>query len=728
MPEITDLEVTLQGSALLFFIMLLAGAAVTFFMYRRTVPPLPHWKKLLLAIVRVLAATAIIAMLFTPVIHLTTESTERPVVALMVDVSASMNVQDRDTNRRDALIRMLNSPGFSELQKVNDVRTHSFDRRVTKRIPNEIDTLSFNGEGTDISEALRFPVEEYRETTVRGIVLVSDGLHNLGENPVRVAEKTGVPVFAVGVGDAVPQKDILISNLQVNEIVYSGNPVQVTAVIKNTGYEGMRCVVTLFEDGKNVAAGTVQLPESGRERSVSLEYQPAGTGTKHLRISVSPREDELTTENNHRDFFVKVLESKIDILIVSGRPNQDYNFFKRSIEKNNDFSVTGLTLRPGGTFYSGAKDADMRLDRYDLFVFIDFPVRGNPASLIRDLLTHISMNKKPVLYIRGRELSNASFASFKELLRIQDFIAVGSEEEVYLLLNRESLDHPVFRIADDPNENETLWNVVPPVYTGPEIPVPAAGSITSGKVHPVRSSGSLFANRSPLIVLNRSDERKTMFFNIYNLWRWSFMAMREPDLDGFYDKLVENSVKWLVNTEDSKLVRFTTNKEFYSNGEEVIVNAQVYDENYIPVGDAEVGIEITKEEYKQNRILRAVGEGRYETRLDILEPGEYQLRGEVVSSGRLTGKDEVRFTIGDFSMETMKTTMDSVLLGQIAAASNGMFFTADMSDSLLSAISSRPTTIQDQYDIYIWNRGWLFCTIIGLLCLEWFLRKRWGML
>ena len=206
------------------------------------------------------------------------------------------------------------------------------------------------------------------------------------------------------------------------------------------------------------------------------------------------------------------------------------------------------------------------------------------------------------------------------------------------------------------------------------------------------------------------------------------MALRDPGMSDVYDKLVENSVRWLINKEDSKRVRFSTNKEFYTNGEEVIVNAQVYTENFDPVENTEVRVDFRRDGFTMNRILRSIGEGRYETRLEILEPGEYAFSGEARYHERMLGSDNGSFTIGVFSVEMLKTTADSILLAQMSEASRGRYYKQGEIRGILNELNNETITITDQHNIYIWNELWLLVLVIALLSLEWLFRKRWGLL
>jgi hypothetical protein len=483
-----------------------------------------------------------------------------------------------------------------------------------------------------------------------------------------------------------------------------------------------------MEDGKVLGSTVLRLPTDNMERSVTLNYEALSSGNHKLRVNLSAQNNEVLTDNNEREVFLKALENKVNILLLSGRPNQDYNFIKQSLEQNKDFSITGLIQKNAGYYSSDVQDIVNRLETFNLFLLIDFPGTENIDEVTRKVLDEIRTNNKPFMFIRGKKLARNILNAFGNIFALDGFSERGTEEEIYLSLKPSALDHPVFRLFEDSGENTANWNKLPPVFTGPAIPVPADFEDIFGVVDKNRTQSTTYGENTPIIIVNKDNGRKSIFINAYNLWRWGFMSLRDQDITGMYDMFLENAVKWLVNKEDSKLVRVSTAKEFYQNGEEVTINAQVYSENFNYVNDAEVQAVIRKEGVNVSRTLQSIGDGLYKTTLEILEPGEYNVNIEARLGDRLLGSDDYGFTIGNFSVELLKTSMDSLALGQISAASNGRYFYPDEIDRLSEFLNSDPEKVTEKYEFDFRNKWWLLFLLIVLLCFEWFVRKRLGML
>ncbi len=84
------------------------------------------------------------------------------------------------------------------------------------------------------------------------MVLFSDGANNLGKAPVLVAERMGIPIHAVGIGDPTEAQDIQVIGVFANEMGYVGTPVPVEATLRSWGYEGSKEPVLLYERGERL--------------------------------------------------------------------------------------------------------------------------------------------------------------------------------------------------------------------------------------------------------------------------------------------------------------------------------------------------------------------------------------------------------------------------------------------------------------------------------------------
>ena len=163
--------------------------------YRRTRPSVDPASGRLLWILRASALALILLVLAEPLLSWFARSARRPVVVAFLDTSASMNVVEQGSSRLHRAVEVLGG-GLREDLRGAVVRGFS-----GSPYPVSLDTLSrvaAAGWSTDLSAALVSAEDAVPERrTLGGVLLVSDGRHNLGEDPAAVAAALGVPVYTL---------------------------------------------------------------------------------------------------------------------------------------------------------------------------------------------------------------------------------------------------------------------------------------------------------------------------------------------------------------------------------------------------------------------------------------------------------------------------------------------------------------------------------------------------
>ncbi len=429
------------AAGIVVLVVVLATAAAIFF-YRHTLPPVSRARRIILTVLRSLVLSLLALLLCEPLIRLTSSSTHPPVLALLIDDSKSMTIVDRRGNRDSTLHALLSQPIFSRLAARADVRTYTFGTRLRPATLPGRDTLSLNDDATDISGALQGLRAESQRTRIDAAVMLTDGSYTLGENPLHDAEQIGIPLYTVGIGDSSVQKDLLVSGIAANDLVYSGTRAPVDITVKSAGFGGERVEVILSDGSKELDRSTLTLEQGNRQYTVELFYVPEGEGTKRYTVSVSSLPGELTTANNRRSFLARIMKSKLRILIVASSPSTDLAVLRQTISEEKNFSVSSFSANGSGGFYEGAL-TPMRIDSADCVVLIGIPSNTIPAGTIQMLAQRISQGNKPLLIIGGH---NADYRLLGPLAGLFPFTAQQSgpvEQLIYVQPAEAQRDNPV---------------------------------------------------------------------------------------------------------------------------------------------------------------------------------------------------------------------------------------------------------------------------------------------
>jgi len=119
-----------------------------------------------------------------------------------------------------------------------------------------------------------------------------------------------------------------------------------------------------------------------------------------------------------------------------------------------------------------------------------------------------------------------------------------------------------------------------------------------------------------------------------------------------------------------------------------------------------------------------------------LQEGDYQFSGSAIASGKTLGESKGRFSIGELNIEFQDTRMNASLLQQIAyrsggkyyTPSNGAFSATQLGKDLKNNPNFVPKVVAQKSEFELWNRKYILGAVVLLFGLEWFIRKRSGMM
>ena len=98
----------------------------------------------------------------------------------------------------------------------------------------------------------------------------------------------------------------------------------------------------------------------------------------------------------------------------------------------------------------------------------------------------------------------------------------------------------------------------------------------------------------------------------------------------------------------------------------------------------------------------------------------------------MLGDDKGSFNVGDVDIEMIDSRMNYEFLNLLATQTKGKYFSPDEYDKLLNYLKELNTnSTKEKFltsEIRLWSDEWFLIIIILLFAIEWFIRKRAGML
>ncbi len=699
------------------------AGGLTYWTYRATVPSLRAGWRLLLGGLRFLALALICFLLFEPVLQQFRSTKRPPVLAVLVDDSQSMQVVTAgDTSAaRPNAARTSVRPVLDALQDEAMPGTARFFRvgEASRALSGGIiDSLRFDDARTDLASGLQAAPEELRDENLGGIVLVSDGQYNTGQNPLRVADRSPVPVHTVTVGDTARQRDLRVQDVSTNDRAYLNSSVPVRVTLSVTEGPGQPVPVTLEQSGRTLDQRPVRLPDGTGEVSVDLTFEPEQAGLQQVTVRVPELAGEVTTRNNAQSTSLRVLESKRQVLLLGAAPAPDVSALRRVYERTADTEVTARIPTPDGTFLEGPLPDD--LSAFDVVVLAGFPSPSVPDDVVQRVATLVN-DGTPALFFLDRQTDLAAWTEhFEASLPARPDASTSSFAEASFRIVESTRQHPVFRIE---GAEGAFFERLPPL----QVPASAWTPTPDAQV-----LGTAATTSAPLLVLRRRAGLRTAAFLGSGVWRWALLPSELRAADPLWPGLASNLLRWAGTEADDSPVRVRPTASTFGGTDAVSFTGQVYDQSRQPVSDATVTVTVTDStgtEYPYT--MDPTGQGRYTLDVGTLPEGTYQYEAQARLGEADLGTDRGEFSVAPLRIEYQSPRADAVLMRQLASRAGGTAYTPETIDRLPAELAGQASfssdVVQRSSEAELWRTSLFLIAILALLASEWTLRKFLGL-
>ncbi len=701
-------------------IALFAGA-ITWWTYRSTRDILPKGVRWALGTLRFLVLLAVGLLLLQPLISTLRKVVSPPIVVVLQDNSESLMVQ------RDSAFQKNSYPG--KLQALMDkltagkVQVDAFSFGAEIKPGMSTDSLSFGESGTNIAGALRAIDRLYENQHVAAVVLASDGIPTEGSNPVYAVEGFKPPIFSVLLGDTTPQKDIRIRDISFNEIAYLKEEMPVKVEIEGYGFPSANLTVIIQNAGRTLGSSGVSISAGQNKGVANFLIKPEQAGLQAFTITVSRLPGEISYRNNAQTIYINVLETRVKIALFGGAPHPDLGALRQAFQREDRYEFTEFILKSPGNFYEDP--SKYNLDDFDLFMLHNFPSSPVDKAMVDKLSELARKQNKPILFWVGAFTDLRTLSPFYDLMGAIPYTTSSKTEEVQANFLPAYQDHSTFTFG----ESWIAWaNATPPLQRNMSdwVPKPNAEVFATSKIRNVPLD-------YPVYVLQSNLSRKNMVFLGEGFWRMRADAfVKRGDFEAF-DAWLFNQVKWLMATEDKRKFRVDPVKRLFSGQEAALFRGQAYDDSYNPIPGAEVEMDLRGPDGKVNEyFFNESAAGQYSLEVSRLAEGAYTYEAVGRKNGAEIGRDRGQFTVGKSNVEHIRLQADRVLMEQIAVRTGGAWVTGkeveSLAEPLLALPGMKPRSEFQKTRLGVYELGWVLALLLGLLIVEWTVRKIYSLL
>ncbi|MDF1861517.1 MAG: hypothetical protein P1U87_14970 [Verrucomicrobiales bacterium] len=691
---------------------------------------------------------------------------------------------------------------LSQLRENYNLRIFRFAREVTQiAMGDGEEIVSWTGEmgaepenaQTDLTGALEYVLENTAPESLAGVLLLSDGRHNGGalpEDSLRQLAVQNTPLSAVPIGGQLGPVDISLLNVKAPESIYLDDRVIVAAEAKLDGLLGQKVKAELFCNGEVADTIEIDVTDVSFRTELRFVHRPEEKGILDYQIRLQPDDREIFKNNNDWNFKVAVTDDRTNVLLVDGYPRWEFRYL-RNLFYGRDKSVhlqyvllnpdeihrgrkadpvAASATRPFGE--AEATSLPANADEWGLF---DVIILGDvsPSALTREdwaaieetvtrrgaMLVCIAGARHMPHGIEQETLQNLLPISYTPRTSVQ---LESPEPAFHIELTGPGQNHAVTSQSTSRALNLERWADFQPMrwrfahdgvkdtaevlaYARP-VGSPGINQAASpdGSPGSVEAALEQLANRkqiekdNALISTIRAGLGKVLMLNFDQTWR-----LRYGVGDTYHHRFWGQVTRWGAGENlrsGNELVRLGSDRLTYTPNDPVEVSAKVLDENRRPVTDAEIEVEVWKDDERISRqklSYRTDSSGVYETSISGLrDEGEYQLKlvGESVDAGVASFPDgpesiETQFLVVTTRnpVELAELTADRNFLNRSATLTGGRVAELNQLETLLDSFGAPKETLTERRNVTLWDTWPLLLTFLGFITTEWILRRRSGL-
>lgn len=659
------------------------GLALAVFQYHNQGKSLGRTLRILLISLRAALVALLLLLLLNPYVSYHSHDTEKPILAVVVDASASV----QRLGGVASSVKWVNKiKEDADLQDKFQLQWYQVDSALTEGVPTR-----FTAAQSRLDLIGPYMKNQWHHRAYATVVL-TDANQTAGPSWLYGFQPRHA-VYPVAIADTTRPFDLSIAQVQLNRFAFLHNQYPAEVTIGYQGNQAVKAQLVVLAQGKPVAKKNISI-QAGQASLTSTLLLPANAkGLQTLSFVIQSPVAERNRDNNRKWAAVEVVDVPSRVALVSSFAHPDLGALQRALSRHQHRQVD--VLRP----------QEIRADvRYAAQIWYQ------PSAAFQALCTQVKKQNTPLWIYTGSHTDFAwlqqQFGDFQWQMSRQteyyqavlDSSFTGFNDAGLPLEQMPALAHP-FGIIKAQRQIQGIW-----------------GSQLKGQ-----------KNNYPLLSEVKHVQPKRLYLMGEGLWKWrSADYLKAGQFDAF-DQWAQKMVQYLcADPVQQPLV--VDHEQVYESGQPIAISAQFFNANHEPDPDAQLEVQLLSgRRSKKAMMLRS--HQRYTASFSGLPSGTYKL---LVTEKRSGTRYQGQFLLTAFQAEQQASGVRWDDMLQLATQTNGQAFTAQAFDAfkkqLMADTSLQPVLRDNAHFASLLDWTWWLLIAILLLSVEWFLRKYHGLL
>lgn len=757
----------------LIVVLLLVVVAYVVWLYRREAG-LPRVRRIALGALRAVILAVLVLMLFEPAYAIDYTKRAERYVLVLVDRSESMKrveARERPEDLRDAAVALgkvkfenlqnalldphkreinsasrldlakglLTSPSvriFDDLSKANTVKYFTFNRAVQAMpdrngLATSLAKADAQDKWTSVGTAVQTAVQGYAGQTIAAVVVISDGAANEGlalDDVAKRMKDRGVPVYTVGMGIPDPS-DVRVDDIDVQQTVFANDRVQARVRVDSSGYNRQSAPLVLTLDGLEVGRKNITLTGGTQYEDFSFIPERKSEAGK-LAASIAPPPGDSAPENNSIERPIKVIDEKIKVLYVEGKPRWEYRYLRAVLQRDRRLDVRFLMTQgdPDLARYSPQYidrfPDDVAAFAFDMVILGDVPFSYFTPQQVERMHKLVGDQGGSLLMLAGRRYAPMTYAGsdIGKMLPVEvgRDVPLAVDNNAHPVVTQKGLASAAVMLDENASTNGKLWEFVRPMHQLPMIRAIKPGATVLAELsEPV---GGL-REKYPLVAWHRFGQGKVMFVATDQLWR-----LRYKQGDRHHARFWGQTIQFMSLSRllgGNKRMTLRIDRKEYQPPSQVAITANVLNESYEPTLAAEYNVLLQRKGDAETIIVKLdpvrESPGLFQGFFNAERDGDYVLKAPAEDQQAANAPE---FTVKTVDPENRNPRMQEQSLRQLAELSGGKYVPVRQLNELPEMLGQTRQFTTVRVERELWDLPAVFVLICLFAGVEWFVRRR----